>query len=163
PALVEERHRLGADEPAAARDENALRHAVLVAIRSLTRPRVRSSRSASAKPSTAPVPRSQAASSASPSSQATRGAKPSSRRDRPRPCREPGEEDREHAGVRIAERLARPVDVEEPEADDRETVDRSQAETEILLPSLRERVDVPRLERGVLGRRHGLERLARLG
>ena len=70
---------------------------------------------------------------------------------------QPRREDREHAGVRIRERLPRAVRVEEPQRDRRDPVRRAGDEAGALLVVLRERVDRREARPLALRRRHRLE------
>ena len=75
--------------------------------------------------------------------------------DRRPPVQQPRGEDRRHAGVRVRQRLARAVDVEEAERDRRDAVGRADDERELLVIPLGDRVDRGRDERLPLPRRHG--------
>ena len=70
---------------------------------------------------------------------------------------EPRREDREHAGVRIRERLPRPVRVEQPQRDRRHTVRRPGDEARALLVVLRQRIDRGQPRPLPFRRRHRLE------
>ncbi len=62
--------------------------------------------------------------------------------DQRRPVvQEPGREDREHTGVGVRERLAGPIDIEEPQSHGRDVIGGAEQEAEALLVELAQRVD----------------------
>ncbi len=71
------------------------------------------------------------------------------------PVQEARGEDREHSGVRVRQRLARAVGVEEAQGDGGHAVRRAEEQAEPLLLELRERVDRGELRLLRLGRRRG--------
>ena len=72
-------------------------------------------------------------------------------------------EDRGHARVRIAERLAWPVDVEETQGQGRHVVGRADREAQLLMVALRDGIDAGRQQWLRLCCSLWLERIARSG
>src|SRR4051794_33605851 len=82
--------------------------------------------------------------------------------DRRLALKQSAKENSQYSGVGVTERLARTIDIEQPQANRGDIVDLAEAQRQLFLIALGERIDVPRKQRGVLGSWYRLQHRAAL-